>query len=320
MNNSIPYRNNTPHGWWIASYVELACWDDEPEGDEDIRGRVWENTIILQAEDRESAFDKAMQLAGNNESQFDDGDVDGRKGRWRLVGLSSLLPIYDELADGAEVLWTDHGVISLREARRFVKDKQELEAFDDTPPPEDPDELLDDGKPDILAFWRNASPSKWFAKDSAFDAELRDRFLDEHFAAARREREHLLDTPDGALALILLLDQVPRNVFRDSAHAFATDPLALAYARRAIDAGFDTRVDPALRVFVYLPLEHSEDLADQDRCVALCEAMGDANYLKYAEAHRDVIRRFGRFPHRNRALARESTPEESAWLEAGGGF
>ena len=152
--------------------------------------------------------------------------------------------------------------------------------------------------PNILAFWRDAGPSKWFAKDAAFDAELWDRFLDEHFAAARREREHLLDTPDGALALILLLDQVPRNVFRDSAHAFATDPLALAYARRAIDAGFDTRVDPALRVFVYLPLEHSEDLADQDRCVALCEAMGDANYLKYAEAHREVIRRFGRFPHR----------------------
>jgi uncharacterized protein (DUF924 family) len=173
---------------------------------------------------------------------------------------------------------------------------------------------------DILAFWRDAGPAKWFAKDAAFDTELRDRFLDEHFAGARREREHLLDTPDGALALILLLDQVPRNVFRDSGHAFATDPLALAYARRAIDAGFDTRVDSALRVFVYLPLEHSEDLVDQDRCVELCAAMGDATYLKYAEAHRDVIRRFGRFPHRNRALARVSTPEEQAWLEAGGGF
>jgi uncharacterized protein (DUF924 family) len=173
---------------------------------------------------------------------------------------------------------------------------------------------------DILAFWRDAGPAKWFAKDAAFDAELRKRFLDEHFAAARREREHLLDTPDGALALILLLDQVPRNLFRDSAHAFAADPLALAYSRRAIDAGFDIRVDPALRMFVYLPLEHSEDLADQDRCVELCAAMGDANYLKYAEVHRDVIRRFGRFPHRNRALARTSTPEEQAWLEAGGGF
>ncbi|MBW8850228.1 MAG: DUF924 family protein [Xanthomonadales bacterium] len=173
---------------------------------------------------------------------------------------------------------------------------------------------------DIVAFWRSAGPSKWFAKDAAFDDALRDRFLDAHFAAARREHEALLDDADGALALVLLLDQAPRNVFRDGGHAFATDPLARAYATRAIDAGHDHRVDPALRVFFYLPFEHSEDLADQDRCVALVAAMGDANYLKYAEAHRDVIRRFGRFPHRNRALGRDNTPAEQAWLEAGGGF
>jgi uncharacterized protein (DUF924 family) len=172
----------------------------------------------------------------------------------------------------------------------------------------------------IVTFWQEAGPAKWFAKDTAFDTELRERFLDAHFAAARREHEPLLDDADGALALILLLDQVPRNVFRDSAHAFATDPLARDYADRTIAAGHDLRVDPALRVFFYLPFEHSEDLADQDRCVALCEAMGNANYLKYAEAHRDVIRRFGRFPHRNRALARTNTPEEQAWLDAGGGF
>lgn len=173
---------------------------------------------------------------------------------------------------------------------------------------------------DIVAFWRSAGPSKWFAKDATFDDALRDRFLDAHFAAARREHEALLDDADGALALVLLLDQAPRNVFRDSGHAFATDPLARAYAARAIDAGHDHHVDPALRVFFYLPFEHSEDLADQDRCVALVAAMGDANYLKYAEAHRDVIRRFGRFPHRNRALGRDNTPAEQAWLEAGGGF
>lgn len=173
---------------------------------------------------------------------------------------------------------------------------------------------------DIVAFWRDAGPSKWFAKDDAFDAELRDRFLDAHFAAARREHEALLDDADGALALVLLLDQVPRNVFRDSGHAFATDPLARAYATRAIAAGHDSRVAPALRVFLYLPFEHSEAIADQDHCVELVAAMGDANYLKYAEAHRDVIRRFGRFPHRNRALGRDSTPEEQAWLDAGGGF
>lgn len=174
--------------------------------------------------------------------------------------------------------------------------------------------------PAIVDFWRNAGPSKWFAKDAAFDAELRDRFLDAHFAAGRREYEALLDEADGALALILLLDQVPRNVFRDSGHAFATDPLARAYAHRAIVTGHDLAVDPELRVFFYLPFEHSEDIRDQDHCVALCEAMGDANYLKYAEAHRDVIRCFGRFPHRNRALGRENTPEEQAWLDAGGGF
>lgn len=109
-------------------------------------------------------------------------------------------------------------------------------------------------------------------------------------------------------------------MFRDSAHAFATDPLAREYAQRALDAGFDTGVDPALRIFFYPPFEHSEALADQDRTVALCEALGDATYLKYAQAHRDVIRRFGRFPHRNRALARVNTAEEQVWLDAGGGF
>lgn len=172
----------------------------------------------------------------------------------------------------------------------------------------------------IIAFWRDAGPTKWFAKDDTFDAELRTRYLDAHHAAARREHEDLMDSANGALALILLLDQVPRNVFRDSGHAFATDPLARQYAERAIAAGFDREVDAALRIFVYLPLEHSEALADQDRCVQLVNAMGDALYLKYAEAHRDVIHRFGRFPHRNRCLGRENTPEEQAWLDAGGGF
>lgn len=172
----------------------------------------------------------------------------------------------------------------------------------------------------IVDFWRDAGLDRWFAKDAAFDAELRARFLDAHHAAARREHEALLDDADGALALVLLLDQVPRNVFRDSAHAFATDPLARYYADQALAAGHDLRVDPALRIFLYLPFEHSEALADQDRCVGLCEALGDAFYLKYAHAHRDVIRRFGRFPHRNRALGRENTPEEQAWLDAGGGF
>ncbi len=173
---------------------------------------------------------------------------------------------------------------------------------------------------DLLAFWRDAGMGKWFRGGEAFDAECRARWQDAHFAAARREFEGWMDDADGALALVLLLDQIPRNIFRGSGHAFATDPLALHYAGRAIAAGFDAQVEPALRLFLYMPFEHSEALADQDRAVELFTALGDANLLGYANAHRDVIARFGRFPHRNAALGRTSTPDEQAWLAAGGGF
>lgn len=175
---------------------------------------------------------------------------------------------------------------------------------------------------DLLAFWRDAGPACWFARDAAFDARCA-AFLDDHHAAARGERDGWASTADGALALVLLLDQIPRNVFRDSAHAFATDALALRHADAAIAVGHDRAVDPALRVFFYLPFEHSEALADQDRAVALVEALDGAQaatYTDYAHRHREVIVRFGRFPHRNRALGRDSTPEEQAWLDAGGGF
>ena len=173
---------------------------------------------------------------------------------------------------------------------------------------------------DVVAFWREAGMGKWFRGGAAFDAECRARWLDAHFAAARREFEHWLDTAEGALALLILLDQIPRNVFRGSAHAFATDGLAREIARNALDAGFDMRIDVPMRIFFYMPFEHSEDMADQDRAVALFTAMGNAGYLDYARRHRDVIARFGRFPHRNAALGRTSTPQEQAWLEAGGGF
>ena len=172
---------------------------------------------------------------------------------------------------------------------------------------------------EVVAFWREAGPAKWFARDDAFDAELRARFGDAHFAAGRRELEDWMASAEGALALLILLDQVPRNIFRDSGHSYACDSLARHYASRLVDAGFDLDVDPTLRVFCYLPFEHSEDLADQERCVALSQDL-DAEYLKYAVAHRDVIAEFGRFPHRNRALGRVSTAAEVAWLEAGGGF
>ena len=173
---------------------------------------------------------------------------------------------------------------------------------------------------DVVAFWRAAGRSKWFGGGEAFDDECRRRFHDLHHAAARREHEAWLGDPEGALALVLLLDQIPRNIFRGSAHSYATDPLALHYAAEAIDAGFDTRVDPALRFFLYMPFEHSEQMADQQRSVALFTALGEAETLAYAVAHRDVIARFGRFPHRNHALGRSSTPAEQAWLDAGGGF
>lgn len=173
---------------------------------------------------------------------------------------------------------------------------------------------------DVVAFWRDAGMDKWFRGGDAFDAQCRAQFLHAHHAAARREYEGWMDTAEGALALLILLDQIPRNVFRDSGHAFATDPLARHYATAALDAGFDARIEPPLRMFFYLPFEHGEDMADQNRAVALFAALGDANLLGYANAHREVIARFGRFPHRNRALGRVNTPDEQAWLDAGGGF
>lgn len=167
---------------------------------------------------------------------------------------------------------------------------------------------------DLTTFWRAAGKEAWFKKNTAFDAELRTRFLDAHMAAARRELDHWLETREGALALILLLDQIPRNIFRDTGHMFATDPLARWTADRAIAAGHDQAVEKELQAFCYLPFEHSEDAADQARSVALFEATGDAYNIKWAKLHADIIARFGRFPHRNAALGRANTPAEDAYL------
>lgn len=172
----------------------------------------------------------------------------------------------------------------------------------------------------IVAFWREAGYAKWFNGGDAFDRECEHHFLAAHLAAARRECEHWMDGAEGALALVLLLDQIPRNVFRGSGHAFATDGLARHYAERAVEAGLDRQIAPELRAFVYLPFEHSEDPDDQRRSVELFATLDNADYDRYAVAHRDVIARFGRFPHRNRALGRTSSAEEQAWLDAGGGF
>jgi uncharacterized protein (DUF924 family) len=169
----------------------------------------------------------------------------------------------------------------------------------------------------VLAFWRAAGPDKWFEKDAGFDAEIRRRFRETYEAAAAGELAWN-ENPQGALALVIVLDQFPRNMFRDSACAFAADPLAREVAARAIARGFDHAVPIAERMFFYLPFEHSETLADQDRCVALNRASGDADAIKWAELHADIIRRFGRFPHRNAVLGRVTTAEEQAFLDRGG--
>ncbi|MGY4515013.1 uncharacterized protein (DUF924 family) [Lysobacter sp. HA18] len=171
---------------------------------------------------------------------------------------------------------------------------------------------------DVIAFWRDAGPSKWFTRDDSFDAHCRG-LLHLHFAAARRELDAWRADAVGALALVLLLDQIPRNAFRGSAHSYATDPLAKSIATQAIDAGFDLATDEALRIFFYLPFEHSESLDDQHRALALHrERLSAPDADQWAKLHLDIIQRFGRFPHRNAALGRVSTPEEQAFLDSGG--
>jgi len=171
---------------------------------------------------------------------------------------------------------------------------------------------------DVTGFWREAGPDKWFKRDAAFDAALRERFEAAHHAAARGDYDGWRESAEGALALLILLDQVPRNIYRGSPHAFATDPKARQVAGRAIEAGFDMQTDAELRPFFYLPFEHSEDPADQDRAVALCAERADAETLKWARLHRDIVHRFGRFPHRNAVLCRTTTAEEQAFLDEGG--
>jgi uncharacterized protein (DUF924 family) len=171
---------------------------------------------------------------------------------------------------------------------------------------------------DVTAFWRAAGPEKWFGKDADFDRAIEARFRATHEAAAAGRLADWEATPQGALALLVLLDQFPRNMFRGSARAFATDPLARAVAERAIAQGFDVSAAAAERMFFYLPFEHSENLADQERSLALSRQAGGGKTDKYAEIHAGIIRRFGRFPHRNAVLARASTPEEQAFLDAGG--
>ncbi len=170
---------------------------------------------------------------------------------------------------------------------------------------------------DILGFWRHAGPKQWFAAKPAFDAAIRLKFEAVHHAAARGEYDRWAETPEGTLALLIMLDQFPRNLYRGSGHAFATDGKALAIAHAAADAGWHRQVDPGLAAFMLLPFQHSEDLGDQDRGLLLAQELGE-DALKWHRIHRDIIARFGRFPHRNPMLGRTTTAEEQAFLDDGG--
>jgi uncharacterized protein (DUF924 family) len=176
-----------------------------------------------------------------------------------------------------------------------------------------------DGWGVVLDFWfAGTTKPRWWVKDPAFDETVRRTLGTLHEQAAAGGLGDWKTSPEGALALVILLDQVPRNIFRDSARAFATDALARQVAAQAVDGGFDQALDAERRMFLYMPFEHSEDLADQDRACALFGALGNADLLGYAEAHRRIVQRFGRFPHRNRILGRPSTPEEETFLKQPG--
>ncbi len=176
---------------------------------------------------------------------------------------------------------------------------------------------LDPRAAEVVKFWHDAGYDAWFEKNDAFDSGFRERFLDIHYAAAARELDSWMEHPESALALMILLDQFPRNCFRRTGHMFATDPLALHFARAALAAGHVEKVPRELQIFFLLPFEHSEDLADQELSVELFAPYGE-QYLNYAVVHRDIIAKFGRFPHRNAALGRETTVEEQAFLDSGG--
>ena len=181
----------------------------------------------------------------------------------------------------------------------------------------------------MLEFWFGKEPgaqrAEWFRKDAAFDGELRRRFGDLHARAARRELEGWRAASESMLALVVVLDQLSRNLYRGDARAFAQDAHARECAEEALARGDEHVLKPVQRQFLYLPLEHSEDLADQERCIALMRTLDAFEETRglaaWAEKHRDVVRRFGRFPHRNAALGRVSTPEEAEFLkQPGSGF
>ncbi|NIP16393.1 MAG: DUF924 family protein [Pseudomonadales bacterium] len=179
--------------------------------------------------------------------------------------------------------------------------------------------------PLTAGFADPAHRERWFVASASFDAALTERFTPLVEAAPVGELDDWCETPRGRLAFVLVCDQLPRNIYRGTARAFATDRLALKAARDAVRAGVDLRLAPDERGFLYLPFEHSEDVLDQHLAVGLFTALRDASpkdkrdltggYLRSAQQHRDLIVQFGRFPHRNAILGRGSTPAEAAYLE-----
>lgn len=171
----------------------------------------------------------------------------------------------------------------------------------------------------VLQFWFNETePEKWFKKDEEFDRTVRARFADVCRRAAAGNLDAWQQTPRGCVALVIVLDQFPRNMYRGDARAFATDAAARAVLRRALASGFDKGLSVPEKQFLYMPLQHSEDAADQALSVALNTATGNADLVKWAEAHHRIVERFGRFPHRNNILGRESTQEEVEFLKEKG--
>ncbi|MGB3683363.1 MAG: DUF924 family protein [Rubrobacteraceae bacterium] len=182
---------------------------------------------------------------------------------------------------------------------------------------------------EVLDFWFGREGEdgygefrdEWFQKDEGFDEQVRDRFMEDYERAARGEYDRWQKAPESCLALVVLLDQFPRNLFREKARTHATDDKALGISREAVQKGFDRKLLPFQRHFLYMPFMHSEDLEDQRRSVKLFRelATGDGpDVTEFAEAHRGIIERFGRFPHRNEVLERETTSEEAAFLEQPG--
>ena len=170
----------------------------------------------------------------------------------------------------------------------------------------------------IVDFWRLAGPARWFTRDAAFDGALAVRFSEALRLARLGAYDHWGETAEGAVGLVILLDQFSRNIHRGSPLAFAADARALALAKASVGKGYHQRLPAPLAQWLIMPFEHAEDLDAQQRCIALFETMGLHDMVHYAKVHMDIIARFGRFPHRNAVLGRSSRPEELAFLKAGG--